>query len=112
GTLYRLEMKDTGSFYSLLPAGIRHFIPESDWTAKLIEIKMNTGDLRTFRKRFFEWFNMFQVVKYMNHVHRSLFRTEPVEKCSSDLLLELGISTGTSGAGKLLAKYRELDRKG
>jgi hypothetical protein len=110
--LYSANIRDAASYYALLPQGLRQFIPEMEWTGKLIEIKMNTGDPRTFKKRFFEWFNMFQVVKYMNNVHRGLFRNAPVEKCSADLLHELGIVPESYSAERLLAIYRELDRKG
>ncbi len=39
---------------------------------KMEEINSNTSGNKSFIKRFFGWFNMFRIVKYLNYVHNGL----------------------------------------
>ncbi len=68
-----------------LPPGIRQFVGIEEWIAKIREIKTNTSGIQSFRKRFFGWFNMFKIVKYLNSVHGTLFGKRPVDQCASEL---------------------------
>jgi len=52
---------------------VREFIDVNEWRSKITEIKMNTSSEISFMKRFFGWFNMFRIIKFLNYVHGSGF---------------------------------------
>lgn len=98
--------------YSDLPEGLKQFIDIDVWTEKIIEIKKNTSGFQSFRKRFFGWFNMFRIVKYLNAVHISVMEKQPVDICASELLNVLGKDFKSKDTAELLAFYRLLELKG
>jgi hypothetical protein len=98
--------------YPDLPPGIRQFVGIEEWTAKIREIKTNTSGIQSFRKRFFGWFNMFKIVKYLNSVHSTLFQKRPVDQCALELLKALGIDFKSADPAKLLEFYRLIEQQG
>jgi hypothetical protein len=59
--------------YKKLPQSVISFLPWDEWCGKITEIRNNTSSGEAFRKRFYDWFNMFRVVKYLNFTHQELF---------------------------------------
>ncbi len=57
---------------------MKSFVKEKELEAKLLEIKLNTSGFPSYKKRFFGWFNMFRIVKYLNHVHSNTLEKRPV----------------------------------
>jgi glycosyltransferase involved in cell wall biosynthesis len=96
------------SLYPILPEGVKKFIAENEWVSRIDEISENTSGPASFRKRFFGWFNMFRIVKYLNYVHMDYFDKKPVADCARELLMLNGIAA--SGAEELLRIYRSFER--
>jgi hypothetical protein len=109
-TLFTCSVQELTGQYQALPQGLRSFIDENDWTKKTEEIKSNTSGLISFRKRFFEWFNMFRIVKYLNYVHTGYFEKIPVDIAASELLKLRGVILKSSGPLDLLQYYRKLEK--
>ena len=76
--------KQLHSLYKNFPQSVRSFMPEDEWTGKVFEIKNNTSSREAFRKRFYDWFNMFRVVKYLNFTHQGIFTKIPA--CEAALM--------------------------
>ena len=108
--LYYCKPNELVDLFHGFPDSLKIFLEEQEWVSKISEIKNNTSGLSSFRKRFFGWFNMFRVVKYLNFVHRSVFEKIPVKVAAEEFLLykkldpEIGIATG------LLKYYRNLEK--
>jgi glycosyltransferase involved in cell wall biosynthesis len=111
-TLFACSVKELAGQYRALPKALRSFIDENDWTKKTAEIKSNTSGLLSFRKRFFEWFNMFKIVKYLNNVHTEYFEKKPVDVAASELLKERGVMLESSEPLDLLQYFRKLEKIG
>ena len=109
-TLFACSVKELAGQYRALPKALRSFIDENDWTKKTAEIKSNTSGLLSFRKRFFEWFNMFKIVKYLNNVHTEYFEKKPVDVAASELLKERGVMLESSEPLDLLQYFRKLEK--
>ena len=109
-TLFACSVKELAGQYRALPKALRSFIDENDWTKKTAEIKSNTSGLLSFRKRFFEWFNMFKIVKYLNNVHTKYFEKKPVDVAASELLKERGVMLESSEPLDLLQYFRKLEK--
>ena len=110
-----IEMTGPGSgdhrlMYEMLPEGLRQFIRKEEWESKISEIRSNTSGPGSFRKRFFGWFNMFRIVKYMNFVHQGLYRKKPVAYAAPELLHALGKDTDAMDPPELLEYFRKLER--
>jgi glycosyltransferase involved in cell wall biosynthesis len=96
--------------YSKLPERVRLFTDEEEWTQKLMEIQENTSNADSFRKRFFEWFNMFKVIKYLNFIHHEKLARLPVEISALQLLKETGQYHDYISTQELLLFYRSLEK--
>jgi hypothetical protein len=110
--IFLCENDDPEFMYNDLPPGIRQFTDMREWTAKIREIKRNTSGIQSFRKRFFGWFNMFRIVKYLNSVHDSFFKKKPVNECASELLLAINKDFRSNDASELLGYFRLLELTG
>jgi hypothetical protein len=111
GKIFLCKNDDPEFAYHNLPPGIRQFTGIEEWTAKIREIKSNTSGIKSFRKRFFGWFNMFKIVKYLNLVHNLFFEKRPVVGCASELLRTIGKDFKSDDAAELLKYYRLLETK-
>jgi hypothetical protein len=105
---YRLE--ESPDFYRSLPAGIKSFLSETELLDNLKEIWSNTSGFQSFKKRFFGWFNMFRIVKYLNHVHQEIYEKRAVVLSATELLHERGIFLKSDDPSDLLQYYRFLER--
>jgi hypothetical protein len=52
-----------------LPESLQSFLASQDFIDKLEEIRNHTGSVESFKKRFFQWFNAFRLMKFLHH-HR------------------------------------------
>lgn len=107
--LYNCSASDLPVFYKRLPEGMRMFIAAEEFYEKISEVRSNTKGFDSFRKRFFGWFNMFRIVKYLNAVHRDLLEKIPVEQAAAELLGDKGITVKGNGR-ELLDFYRNLEK--
>jgi hypothetical protein len=108
--VYYCNTQELHNYYNLFPPGLKLFIDEKEWSEKMVEIKNNTSGLPSFKKRFFGWFNMFRIVKYMNWVHLEIFEKKPVDVSASELLENSGIFLKSKESLDLLIYFREMER--
>lgn len=69
-----------------LDNSLRAFLNRNSFDDALFEIRKNSPNIKIFRKRFFNWFNAFRIIKYLNYAHTEYFAKQPV-KSQADLLL-------------------------
>lgn len=112
-TVNQLFKSSTGkirNYYKSLPSGLKSFFNEDEWSSKISEINRNTSGEESFRKRFFGWFNMFRIVKYLNHSHSELFEKKSVEESASELLKITGKEFCPKDSREILICYRVLEK--
>jgi glycosyltransferase involved in cell wall biosynthesis len=63
------QAEETEKLMDDFPVHLRAFLEENDFLAKIAEIKRNTTNPESFRKRFFRYFTAFRILKYLNSVH-------------------------------------------
>jgi len=107
---FKCRDSDLRTIYYEFPEGIKSFMGKDEWIIKISEIRNNTSGLQSFRKRFFLWFNMFRIVKYLNHVHSGIYKKMAVTHEASGLLRDIGISEASDDAASLLLTYRNLEK--
>ncbi len=109
--LYNMGKGVSADHHDDLPSGIRSFVDRQEWSEKIAEIRRNTSSADAFLKRFFNWFNTFRIVKYMNHVHNGIYEKQAVSKSACDLLNAMAPGYHSGSAEELLIIFRELDRQ-
>jgi len=109
---YDSSDRNLHNLFTVLPSSIKKFLPEKEWISRIKEIRMNTSGSGSFKKRFFNWFNMFRIIKYLNYVHNSTFEKTAADNAAAELLKYIGEVKLSDGTKELLQFYRELERKG
>ncbi len=107
---YESGPQELQGLFSLIPQGLRLFLDENEWIEKMTEIKNNTSSTGSFKKRFFGWFNMFRIVKYLNIVHLNFFEKKPVDISASELLSASGRIFESKEPLDLLLYFRTLEK--
>ena len=83
------------------------FVGAKQWESKLTEIRSQSSSKARFEKRFFQWFNAFQTLKFIHFLRDNYFVNKSLETEVPKLLEKLGI---TSSWNNLLDKLREIDK--
>jgi hypothetical protein len=96
--------------FKVFPRSLQLFLGEEEWAEKIVEIKNNTSGFQSFKKRFFDWFNMFKIVKYLNFVHADYFEKKAVEIAASEMLELRKDSFYSNDPLELLLYYRRLEK--
>lgn len=105
------DYKTSDNIYNSLHLSLKEFLDDNNWLKKIPEIRNNTASKESFRKRFFNWFNMFKIVKYLNFLHSGRFLIKiPVQKAAVQLLYKMGVTGVTDDANGLLKLYKEMER--
>ena len=108
--IYHSNPEELSGWYKSFPPGLKLFVDEKEWGGKILEIKNNTSGLSSYKKRFFGWFNMFRIVKYLNYVHLEFFEKRSVDISASELLENTGIILKSKEPVDLLLCYREMEK--
>ncbi len=111
GELFHSGNSEIDNYYETLPSGLKSFISKKEWLPKIDEIKNNTSSGETFLKRFFGWFNMFRIVKYMNFVHIGIFEKRPVPEAASELLMISKYKFNSEDPIYLLDLFRRMEKE-
>jgi hypothetical protein len=102
------------SLLNQLPDILKEFLESQDFDKALIEIRSNSSSPSAFRKRFWRWFTMFRIMKFLHFARERGFPDVPVGDAASELLRTIdpegtGIPSIAKDPKKLLLIYRMLD---
>ena len=81
---YRTE--NIENMYHTLHYLIQQFISIQEFEYRIVDCKKNSKTFEIFSKRFFHWFNGFQVFKFMNFAHQTHFQRIPIQQAASEFL--------------------------
>ena len=70
-TLFRNSVDDV--FMASLPASIQEYLQVLEFPIKLAEINKNSSSLSSFRKRFFQFFDGFIILRFLNLAHQKYY---------------------------------------
>jgi hypothetical protein len=109
-SLWEHDDKAIQVFIKNLPIPISQFLLDNKASSAIQKVNGNTANLKSFRKRFFLWFDAFLLLKYLNYANEYHYKREPVENEATKLgeLIGLDLSDCES-TEKLLERYREKD---
>lgn len=109
--LYRVSRREMEKQLAKQPEPLREYLLNLNFYAAIEEINANTANRESFIKRFFLWFDAFQLLKYFNWIHTHVFIKKPIRKEAERLAkMELGYC-GDGTVMDLLQFYRKIDRE-
>jgi len=108
---------DPESIMKGLPQILVDFLKEQQFSKALSEIRSNSASIAAFRKRFWRWFHMFRIMKFLHFAREGGYPDVPVNQAATELLKQIdpsgeGIPSVGDNALKLLLIYRMLDARG
>lgn len=110
---YNAAENDIQVFLKTIPGVLSEFLKANHFGEALVEINNNSASYNTFCRRFYNNFNAFRALKFLNYAHEKTFNKIPVTKAakvSLEKLIQTGISEDLS-VRDLLLKYRDIDKK-
>ena len=87
GEFYKVSPIQYAEILSSLPFTIEQYLSSVLFYEKLSEINQNSSTPEAFRKRFFQTFDAFQVLKFLNQVHEQHYSTQNLYEAISQLRL-------------------------
>lgn len=107
-SLYQAELKSVLEALNLSPV-LRLFLKDQGIEKKLCELRQNTASSGNFRKRFFHWFNAFQLMKYLHYRREVTGESgDTVEEAARLNALRYMESAIANSPGNWLDIYRQL----
>ena len=94
-----------------LPKSVLQYLALIDVDVRLAEIIKNTSTFPAFKKRFFHWFNAFQVMKFAHFTRDHFYANVPIKEAASSLLNQININDVNNNSKDLLIAFRKLDKK-
>ena len=68
-SFFKQDTENITETLSGLPKHLQNFLREDDFLNKIDEINRHTATFANFKKRFFNYFTAFKILKYLNFVH-------------------------------------------
>lgn len=68
-----------------LPDSVREYLPTIKFNDKLTEIKQNSSSLTSFRKRFFQFFDAFIILRFLNLAHQNYYLQQNLSEAIKQL---------------------------
>lgn len=107
--LYKADAVHIEKYRKVQEICLRHFLEANDFVGMMEELNANCAAPKLFLKRFFDKFNAFRVLKYLNYVHPLYFPKQAVEVAAGDLLEKMTEESVPRNLPDLLAAYRKRD---
>ncbi len=84
--LFRIDDHGLDQLLNNLPKCISEFLIENEISSSINEINLNSSNIKTFTKRFFNWFDAFKVLKFLNFAHENHYEKQALMNESEKLL--------------------------
>jgi len=82
-TLFRNNADDR--FMASLPSSVQEYLQIIDFSGKLDEINQNSSSLLSFRKRFFQFFDGFLILRFLNLAHQKYYPQQNLSEAIKQL---------------------------
>ncbi len=106
--LYKISSEELKKLLDKLPDCITEFLNKNDIHKAIQEINENSANIKTFTKRFFDWFNAFRVLKFLNFAHETYYQKQPLLNEAEKLMVLLAVKDANESTYK---NYLEIFRK-
>ena len=78
--LYLINKQDYKLFLMKLPLSVGNFLVEDDFWKEISDLNRNCSSLKSFQTRFFQKFNAFKILKFLNFCHPLFYKKDDLEE--------------------------------
>jgi len=110
GQIDRLYDRSVEDIFAYLPKSIQEFLTLDTLEKKVIECRQNSSNLLNFRKRFFQWFNGFKVLKYVHFARDHYYPNIPIQEGIAWLFDKYQIKVESHDLKEQLLALRKLNK--
>lgn len=89
---------------------LKQFLKSISFDDKCDEIRNNTANFTAFKKRFFQYFNGFQVMKFLNYSKENYYLSQPICQAIEPLVAILFPNHQLDTPKIMLERFRNLDK--
>lgn len=93
-----------------LPVPIENYLTEHSLHPQLLKVYQNAADYTTFMARFFNWFDLFNVLKFMHYVRDYAIAYKPVAEAVPAFLSVLCANVSNTTDIEMLQHFRSIDK--
>ncbi|TRX60703.1 glycosyltransferase family 2 protein [Fulvivirga sp. M361] len=111
-TLYRLPSSHYPDWLNKQTESIKAFLNKIHFHEHLDRLNNQSSTPAGFHKHFFQWFDGFQVLKYVHFTRDYYYQNMDIKAAAQVLLRELQMNSHDQDEKQLLITFRELDRSG
>ena len=90
-TLFRVSPENFDIFISSMPKPVQEYLQTLGFTVKVAEINQNSSSLTSFRKRFFQFFDAFIILRFLNMSHREHYPKQDLTEAIRQLQEKSGM---------------------
>lgn len=84
-SLFRINDGEYSQFTTSMPESIQEYLLALEFQKKLAEINQNSSSLISFRKRFFQFFDAFIILRFLNLAHQNYYHRQVLSEAISQL---------------------------
>jgi hypothetical protein len=106
---YKSDRNHIELILNSLPVCCRQFLSNYGFSNIIKEINDNCASVESFTKRFYQWFDAFMVIKYLNFARDNYFPSTDITETSKELLKIMGVAEMEQSPMGLLERFRKLD---
>jgi len=88
--LYRVSAENYNSFISSMPFAVQEYLQTLGFAEKVTEINQNSSSLPSFRKRFFQFFDAFIILRFLNMTHQKHYSRQDLAEAIRQLQDKIG----------------------
>ena len=110
-SFFNTKENQINEIISSLPSSIIEFLGEIDFAETVLKINSNTKTIETFRKAFFNNFNTFTLIRFLNESHKNYYKKQEVEIVADLLLEQSNFETKAENLSELLNVFKDADRE-
>jgi hypothetical protein len=78
-TFYRISTEEYSERIQLLPVSVQEYLQSIAFESKLSEVNQNSSSLVSFRKRFFQFFDGFIILRFLNFAHLKYYSRQDLK---------------------------------
>jgi len=82
---FRIIPGNSEKLLSSFPVSVQEYLLTIDFTNKLAELNQNSSSLSSFRKRFFQFFDAFAILRFLNLTHQKYYQQQNLSEAMKQL---------------------------
>jgi len=82
---FRIKADEIEKLISSFPVSVQEYLRKINFSEKLTEINQNSSSLLSFRKRFFQFFDAFIILRFLNLAHQKYYQQQKLSEAIKQL---------------------------